>query len=699
MLTKTRLACCVIIICFFNALIAQQDSNAQKYFDQQILKIDQLAKTNQLKSAIAQAELLKDYAFKEFPVPDYNQRKILFKLNFFYRYLNDYDKELATNIELNKLREKELEKENNSFKDAFVNLSKFYNSGRSASDIAKQFMKINKSLNKKIDQTLTSRFSDEKEIFLKTNMQPYFNLFNSFAYNNNYKSSYYNTVILNNTLTIKGALLNASKDILKTLESLENDTISKKAKNYRKVKDFISLQLSLPENKRHDKFTALHERLRGLEQELIFFYSNLKEKEPSKPINWRRIPLEENAIAVEYSRFKYFNKTWTDSTIYIAQVFKKDWGTPKIIPLFEEKQLTELLKNSNASELYNTRGSEGTNLANKDLSKKLYKLIIKPIETLLKDNKSLYISPDGLLHQIAFSALRENKKLLSEKFNIHQYSSTLNIERFKKEPKIDNVLLIGGIDYNYNPNTDISNTGNELASQSAIEGFRNNKSNHGTKQPWAYLKGTEIEVANLETLFMENSKLYKSFTGEDASEENIKAISTNSPSILHIATHGYFFENQTKSSETVFFNDQYKYSDNPLLRSGLVLANGNYAWLNGSNPYEDEDGILTALEISNLNLSQTDLVVLSACETGLGDIQDNEGVYGLQRAFKLAGVKYIIMSLWEVPDMETSEFMTLFYKEWFSSNNLRQAFIKTQRNMHKKYPDDPIKWAGFVLIE
>lgn len=93
------------------------------------------------------------------------------------------------------------------------------------------------------------------------------------------------------------------------------------------------------------------------------------------------------------------------------------------------------------------------------------------------------------------------------------------------------------------------------------------------------------------------------------------------------------------------------------------------------------------------------MVVLSACETGLGDIDGNEGVYGLQRAFKMAGVESIIMSLWQVPDAETSEFMQLFYSTWFKGDTIREAFNHTQHAMQKKYATEPYKWAAFVLLE
>ena len=137
-----------------------------------------------------------------------------------------------------------------------------------------------------------------------------------------------------------------------------------------------------------------------------------------------------------------------------------------------------------------------------------------------------------------------------------------------------------------------------------------------------------------------------------------------------------------------------------MIRSGLILAGGNYAWKNGK-PFKEgmEDGILTAYEISQMNLSNTELVVLSACETGLGDIQGNEGVYGLQRAFKIAGAKYLIMSLWQVPDKQTSLLMTTFYKKWLEDKmTIPDAFHAAQKEL-REIGLDPYQWAGFVLVE
>ncbi len=133
------------------------------------------------------------------------------------------------------------------------------------------------------------------------------------------------------------------------------------------------------------------------------------------------------------------------------------------------------------------------------------------------------------------------------------------------------------------------------------------------------------------------------------------------------------------------------------MRSGLFFAGANNAW-KGKPIQGVEDGILTSYEVSNLYLPNTKLAVLSACQTALGDIQGNEGVYGLQRAFKIAGVQNLVMSLWKVPDAETAEFMQAFYKNIFEKQSINNAFYNAQTVMKNKYRAEPYKWAAWVLV-
>ena len=145
----------------------------------------------------------------------------------------------------------------------------------------------------------------------------------------------------------------------------------------------------------------------------------------------------------------------------------------------------------------------------------------------------------------------------------------------------------------------------------------------------------------------------------------------------------------------------YRYNTSPMVRSGLILAGGNWTWTGSDTLTKlggEQNGILTALEVSQLNLKKTKLVVLSACETGLGKIEGSEGIFGLKRGFKLAGIEQIIVTLWPIADKETMELMTIFYADLVKSLNPVASFQKAQNQMRKQYPTTPFLWAGFVLV-
>lgn len=138
---------------------------------------------------------------------------------------------------------------------------------------------------------------------------------------------------------------------------------------------------------------------------------------------------------------------------------------------------------------------------------------------------------------------------------------------------------------------------------------------------------------------------------------------------------------------------------NPLLRSGLVMQNGGEVLAHGGiEAFTNQDGVLTSYEVMNLDFDHTDLVVLSACETGLGDVQLGEGVYGLQRAFFQAGANHVIMSLFKVSDQATQEFMDAFYDLWLENGDKRKSFLEAKLKMMAKYPNQPIYWGAFVMI-
>ena len=223
-----------------------------------------------------------------------------------------------------------------------------------------------------------------------------------------------------------------------------------------------------------------------------------------------------------------------------------------------------------------------------------------------------------------------------------------------------------------------------------------------TRKGWEYLPGTLEEVNRISAIITDERIRCDVYTSGKGNEESFKALSGGNFTILHLATHG-FYMTESQAEKNCFYtsnpwtNTYFSNEVSPLKRSGLLLAGGNKAWKGEPVPDGVEDGVLTAEEISSLDLRSCDVVVLSACETGLGEITD-EGVYGLQRAFKNAGVKSIIMSLWEVDDDATSFMMQSFYQNLLNGMNKRDAFESAQKEVKKKY-SDPRYWAAFIMLD
>jgi CHAT domain-containing protein len=419
-------------------------------------------------------------------------------------------------------------------------------------------------------------------------------------------------------------------------------------------------------------------------------------------ISWKDIQagLKENEVAIEFLHFSLFNPDssltdFTNTTQYLALIVTPTCKTPEMLPLFIEKDLENMLGKFSGNNYSYINGIYGKNTEAKT---ELYNIIWKPMEESLKDVKTVYLSPTGLLHKISFAAIAKEQNIyLCDNYNIEVKSSTGKItesEDFARSETLANATLFGGITYDID----------SIETQALPVG----------RQVWSYLEGTKTETEKINQI-LENGKIKVNyFTNTTATEENFKLMANNS-NILHIATHGFFYPDPKETKIEVEKKQKVEYGDvifrgseigfgvnsfvknpNPLMRSGLVFAGANNVW-SKQEKAEGDDGVLTAQEVAHIDMRKTDLVVMSACETGLGDIRGSEGVYGLQRAFKMAGANYLIMSLWQVPDKETVEFMTIFYTKLLVDKNINKAFKETQKAMRQKY--DPYYWAAFVLIE
>jgi len=280
----------------------------------------------------------------------------------------------------------------------------------------------------------------------------------------------------------------------------------------------------------------------------------------------------------------------------------------------------------------------------------LYTEYFKKIEDLLSTKRVLY-SADGIYNLINPNVLFDGNGYLIDRFDFKCLVSSKEVLREKEEDTdLKSIAFFGRPDFSGHSNSD-------------------------NKNGYTDLPGTEEEIKAIQSILPAHV-LHRSYMGVDANESLIKGITPTS--VLHFATHGYFNESQYR---------------NPLLNSGLVLSRQP---INEEEVGSEEDGLLTAYEASTLNLSNTSLVILSACETGLGTTVDGDGVWGLQRAFQSAGVNYIIMSLFKVNDAITAQLMTVFYQNLVKEQSINDAFKNAESIIKEKYPQ-PIHWGAFIL--
>ncbi len=456
--------------------------------------------------------------------------------------------------------------------------------------------------------------------------------------------------------------------------------------------------------------SQLNRKAEQLEKDLVQKVQDFSEL--TEQVYWRDIhnKLQDNEAIFEFVQFPYYNNVINDSIIYAVLILRKGIKEPLFIPLFEEKSLGYLLKSHTerksdfVNQLYSFayRGVRPI----EEQRGNLCDLVWAPLEKHLQGVKKIYVSPSGLLHRINLNAIPVSEtETIGDRYQIIALNSTRQLV-IPGATNVNNqqAILYGGI--NYEPDSTFKDPMHTIASRSRGELSFNFVDSTLRGGRWDYLPGTEREIQALEKLLKSKSLTVTTKRGSLATEEFFKNIGfqSSSPRILHISSHGYFFPDPKKkvgsqqfpgdSEEQIFKNNEH-----PMLRSGLILAGGNAGWQGKQTLVGREDGVLTAYEISQMNLSNTELVVLSACETGLGDIKGNEGVYGLQRAFKIAGAKYLMMSLWQIPDQATKEFMISFYTNWLKKGkSIPVAFQDTQKEMQKRFLN-PYSWAGFVLIQ
>jgi len=434
------------------------------------------------------------------------------------------------------------------------------------------------------------------------------------------------------------------------------------------LKAELNQQYSLPVNKRH-AIDSLTTRAGQLEQKLARQSAPFRRVRQDMGATWQMVQaaLRPDEAAIEFIHFPFHDGyELTDSVLYAALVLRPGWSHPRFVPLTHEKAIEALLRPASDVAIVSPerlRAQTQTLVNTNQLAQgeQLYTLIWQPLDSLLTGVRQVWFSPSGLLHKVSLAALPRaghagRVRYVVDQYALRQVSSTRSVGQPGATLRPRKALLYGGVSYG------------KPASTTAV---------------WPDLPGTAREVTAIGAAWGASVTVV---TGKAATKANLIRHLNTAPGVVHLASHAFF--RATTNERTDFVRTTA--NDPVLLRSGVVLAGANTPGTTGS-------GILTGQELANLNLNGTDLVVLSACESGLGDVRGSEGVFGLQRAVKMAGAKSLLVSLWPVPDETTSRFMTLFYRNWRGQQPLASAFRQTQQTFRLQYP--PAIWAAFVLIE
>lgn len=436
-----------------------------------------------------------------------------------------------------------------------------------------------------------------------------------------------------------------------------------------------------------------YQEIEQTEKKLMLASQKYLEEQEYLNIQWEDIrkSLKKDEAAIEF-----IDILLDDGLYYIVSVIRSDSEYPSLYPICYDKELREVLKNQDKK-------------SNKEM---LYETVWKPFEHLLQGGKTLYITPVGLLHNVSFNGIKKGGQYLCDEYKIHNLLSTKDVIGLKKKKenirKNKRIALFGGADFELSAeelcrldqNLKVDKSAN--LSRSLLDEISAKRS-----QGFSYLDGSRKEVQTISQQLIADGWKVALRMNKQATETRFKALSSSqSPKVIHISTHGFYFPeppyDPMQIAQVMLMGGQqknYRLSENLLMRSGLAFTGANHVWKGGDPPKDTDDGILTALEVAQMNLSNTELVVLSACKTGLGDPYGSEGVYGLQRAFRLAGVKTMIVSLWDISDKKTPDLMIDFYTRWASGLSMKDSFMQAQMELRHRYPDHPEVWAGFIMIE
>ncbi|MBX2915841.1 MAG: CHAT domain-containing protein [Cyclobacteriaceae bacterium] len=461
-------------------------------------------------------------------------------------------------------------------------------------------------------------------------------------------------LLLSSSIKIRERILNSTDESLKTsynlwVEKKEQLTNALSMSTQQLADNGYDINLMTAEAEKLEREISQKSELFGQS----FDNKKIKYTDVQKAIN-------KNEVAIEMVRYRHFDHTFTDSVVYVALYIKNDNARPKAIIMPEgsrmETRFFRYYRNS---------------IIGKIKDQFSYKVFWEPIQKEIGTATTIYLSADGVYNQLNLEAIpTPDGKYIIDNANIVLVSNTkdLFLNKIKSRAVASNTATMFG-----NPKFYLT------ASRGNIPA----------------LPGTEREVAELQRLLKQGSYNTEEYVESLATEDKLKLLA--SPKILHVATHGFYTPVIEQSELDELTESEAAMADNPLLKTGLLLTGAGDIFNETKYNYNISSGILTAYEAMSLNLDHTDLVVLSACETGLGEVANGEGVYGLQRAFLVAGAKVLIMSMFKVDDDATQKLIVNFYRKWLTTNNMRQSFIDAKKELRVEYPE-PYYWAPFMMI-
>ncbi|MFN8416850.1 MAG: CHAT domain-containing tetratricopeptide repeat protein [Cytophagaceae bacterium] len=487
-------------------------------------------------------------------------------------------------------------------------------------------------------------------------MAPQFNHYASFV------SQYYQQVpeaagnLYNYTLATKALLLNAGTRIKNQILQSKDAALIGDYKKWLDTKENLSRIYTLTKTEITEQkinVDSIEQVANNLEKNLSARSNVFKEGYGVSTINWKNIQakLATTDAAVEILHVRHVNKISTDTVYYVALILDKTVTQPKVVVLQNGNQLERkyfaYYRNCIKGKLNDVNS---------------YQQYWKNIETS-STASNWYVSLDGVYNQINLHSLKyDDGMYVVDKKNIILVTNTKDVIDLKT-PKTASTLKTA-----------------------TLIGYPN----YGSSGSVTPLPGTKVELESCKAILVGGGYKVTLQLQNEATEMNARKISN--ATIVHFATHGFFVPEDTSVDLSMGIESS-RSAQNPMLRSGLLLTNAEAA-IDGTSEY----GILNAYEVMNMDLSKTEITILSACETGLGDVKNGEGVYGLQRAFQVAGSQSLIMSLWKVNDEVTQKLISTFLKNYILYKDKQKAFKLAMLEIKKVYKD-PYYWAAFVLVE